>query len=62
MESFISFNSEKRHTYKNGFQTILRYDIWQRTENGYNGADLKSDVPWRTWLVGSNPTAVVTKN
>ena len=25
--------------------------------NGYNGADLKSVVSWRTWRVGSNPTA-----
>ena len=24
--------------------------------NGYKGVDLKSIVPWRTWLVGSNPT------
>ena len=27
--------------------------------NGYNGADLKSDVLWKTWRVGSNPTTVV---
>lgn len=28
--------------------------------NGYKGAVLKTDVPWRTWSVGSNPTVGVT--
>lgn len=28
--------------------------------NGYKGAVLKTDVLWRTWLVGSNPTVGVT--
>ena len=28
--------------------------------NGYNGAVLKTDVPLRTWLVGSNPTVGVS--
>ena len=27
--------------------------------NGYKGAVLKTDVPWRTWFVGSNPTVGV---
>lgn len=27
--------------------------------NGYNGAVLKTDVPWRTWSAGSNPAAGV---
>ena len=25
--------------------------------NGYNGAALKTDVPWKTWTAGSNPAA-----
>ncbi len=28
---------------------------------GYKGAVLKTDVPWRTWYVGSNPTVGVAK-